>query len=216
MFMVSQKAVINKSTEEITAFMGELMKKTIPEQERTDTRHMLIQQVVDKAVTLNTEERAVLRHILTICIEAIYEPGTPLPATTIATHAIPLTNENKAVYCKERPMARSEIQQAVEVIDALISKNVLRRCEQGSTFNTPVKLVAKKAAGKLRLVSTFVRLNGASALTSLFPMERIDDIIASVAGMPILSTIDFQNGYYQIRMKDSDSRKTAFAITNVG
>ena len=215
--MVSQKAVINKTTAEITAFMEDLMKQPTPAgQDQSDSRLELIQQVVNKAVTLNEEERRVLHHILIMCIKAIYEPGTPLPATMIAKHAIPMINESRAVHCKERPMARSEVQQAIEVIDALVSKEVLQRCQQGSAYNTPVKLVAKKAAGKLRLVSTFVRLNSASALTSLFPMGRIDDIITTVAGMPILSTIDFQDGYYQILMKDSDRCKTAFMITNVG
>lgn len=47
-------------------------------------------------------------------------------------------------------------------------------------------------------------------------MNRIDDIMATINGMRIFSTIDFQDGYFQVRMKEADAHKAAFFVPNVG
>ena len=193
-----------------------LHEEQVAELEEGDPRIPLIEKAVEGAEALNDTGKQTLRKVLLKCQAAIYKPGDPLTSTNIAEHPIPLLNEHKAVYVKERHMSKQELDQAAKLIGALIDKHILRKSVHGSAFNCPPKLVAKKTPGKYRLVSTFVRLNAASAHTPLFPMNRIDDIMTTVNDMRVFSTMDFQDGYFQIRMKESDVHKTAFFIPGIG
>ena len=43
-----------------------------------------------------------------------------------------------------------------------------------------------------------------------YPFPRIEDLFDQLKGAGILSKIDIQFGYYQLRVKDVDALKTAF------
>ena len=215
-FLNVAKQVIQKSREDIGVILREIEDMQVILLPPDDPRADMIEQTVSNAVQLSDTSKKILRKILILGVDAIYKPGEPLSHTDIAQHAIPLLDESQAVFVKDRPMTRSEIETAVKLIGALVDKHVLRKTAHGSSFNCPPKIVAKKTPGKFRLVSTFVRLNKATAHIPLFPMNRIDDIMATVNSMSVFSTIDFQDGYFQIKMKESDAHKTAFFIPNVG
>ena len=147
---------------------------------------------------------------------AFHTPGAPLSATHIAEHTIPLLNENEPVFVTPRQLGHSEVQQAKKLIYQLVEKGVVAPCVPPSAFNTPFLLVPKKTPGTFRLVSTFVKLNSASKLITRFPMVRIDDAHQSIRGMKIFGTADFQDGYFQVRIRSKDQHKTAFSSPQLG
>jgi hypothetical protein len=201
---------------EIESVLTELQSISTATLEAGDPRVEAIETIVNQAEMLSAAEKQLLRNILVINVRALHDRRKPLPSTNIAEHEIRVRDERRPVYVQPRALTRSEVEQAVKLIDHLVNQQILRKSEHASAYNCPPKIVPKKTPGKFRLVSTFVRLNAETVGIPLYPMARIDDILASINGLPIMSTVDFQDGYFQVRMKHSDSHKTALSVPNVG
>jgi hypothetical protein len=43
-----------------------------------------------------------------------------------------------------------------------------------------------------------------------YPLPRIDDLFDRLSGAKVFSRIDLRSGYYQIRIKEGDEKKTAY------
>ena len=206
--------IIHKTMAEIEGALKELLSAKV-ELAADDPRIDALETIVNGAELLSGEEKLILRNILVLGEKALHDKRKPLSSTDIEEHSIELVDERRPIYVQPKALTRIEVEQAVKLLDHLLNQQILRKVQRASAFNCPPKFVPKKT-GKLRLVSTFVRLNAASANIPLYPMARIDDILASINNLPVLSTLDFQDGYFQVRMKQSDAHKTAFSIPNVG
>ena len=77
-----------------------------------------------------------------------------------------------------------------------------------SEYVSPVVLVKKKD-GSIRFYCDFRKLNAASRHDS-YPLPRISEVISTLAGAKVFSTLNLKSGYYQIGMKPEDRKKTAF------
>ncbi|KAF5465229.1 hypothetical protein F2P56_015254 [Juglans regia] len=75
-------------------------------------------------------------------------------------------------------------------------------------------ILVKKASGKWRMRVDFTDLNK-SCPKDIFPLPRIDLIVDSTTGHPLLSFMDAYSGYNQIRMNPDDEEKIAF-VTDRG
>ena len=73
-------------------------------------------------------------------------------------------------------------------------------------------LMVKKANGKWRMYVNFTNLNKAYPKDS-YPLQRIDQLVDSIAGYRLLSFMDAFSRYNQIKMDEADQEKTFF-ITN--
>ena len=67
----------------------------------------------------------------------------------------------------------------------------------------------KKANGKWRMCVDFTDLNKACPKDS-FPLQRIDQLVDSIAGHKLLTFMDAFSGYNQIKMAEEDQEKTTF------
>ena len=80
-----------------------------------------------------------------------------------------------------------------------------------------VWIVPKKsdASGqkKIRMVIDYRMLN-AKTISEKYPMSEINYVIDQLKGKKYFSTLDLASGFHQIKMKESDIDKTAFAINN--
>ena len=97
------------------------------------------------------------------------------------------------------PKARKNIQE--------MKKNGLIEPSTGEWCN-PLVLVRKKN-GDVRVAVDFRKVNEV-AKKDAFPMPRVDNVLDSLAGSRVFSTLDCASGYHQIMLKDSDKEKTAF------
>ena len=97
------------------------------------------------------------------------------------------------------PKARDEIKKLKE--QGIVVPSTSEWCN-------PLVLVKKKT-GNIRVAVDFRKINAVSKKDA-FPMPRVDEVLDSLAGSRIFSTLDCASGYYQIPLKKTDSEKTAF------
>lgn len=73
-------------------------------------------------------------------------------------------------------------------------------------------VVVPKPDGDHRICINDKRLN-AVTIKDKFPLPRIDDLLDSLNGAQVFSTIDLKSGYWQIPMDPKDRPKTAFSAS---
>lgn len=88
--------------------------------------------------------------------------------------------------------------------------------DQATVHTIPVWVVPKKGENsdgtpKQRLVLDYKKLSS-KTIFDRCPMPDINVILSNLGKSRYFSTIDLQAGYHQIRMKESDKEKTAFAV----
>lgn len=93
-----------------------------------------------------------------------------------------------------------------EQVAKQLGDGIIRRSQ--SPWCSPVVLVPKKD-GSQRLCIDFKLLNEITERDA-YPLPRIDDILDTLAGARVYSTLDATSGYYQIPVHTDDIPKTAF------
>jgi transposase InsO family protein len=98
-----------------------------------------------------------------------------------------------------------------EQVDFLLKKGLIT--ESSSPFGAPV-LFVPKPNGTLRMCIDYRALNKAT-IKNKWPIPRIDTLLDQLQGASIFSAIDLQQGYYQLKIDETDCAKTAF-VTPLG
>jgi hypothetical protein len=120
---------------------------------------------------------------------------------------IPVTPGAKPVF---RPMFRYSPVELAEMeaqVKELIELGFIQPSR--SPYGAPVLFVKKPRSDKLRLVIDHRGLNKLTVRNS-FPLPRIDDMLDSLSGAQVFSSIDLRQAYHQIQLLPSDVPKTAF------
>ena len=102
------------------------------------------------------------------------------------------------------PHHQAELDRQVQV---LLDAGIVRR--SSSCYAAPV-LFAPKKDGKLRMCIDY-RLLNAQTIRDRFPTPTAADLIAKTRGAKLFSKIDLHSGFHQLRIKEEDVHKTAFA-----
>lgn len=127
-------------------------------------------------------------------------------------HAIDLTNDAPAtVRTKVYPMSPNEQQELIRFLEENLRKGYIRPSK--SPLASPVFFVKKKD-GKLRFVQDYRRLNEFT-VKNRYPLPLAADIINRLQGAKYFSKFDVRWGYNNVRIKEGDEWKAAFA-TNQG
>jgi hypothetical protein len=79
-----------------------------------------------------------------------------------------------------------------------------------SPWGAPIIFIRKKD-GSWRLCIDYRQLNKAT-IKNQYLLPRIDDLFDQMKGATVLSKIDLQSGYQQLRIKEDDIPKTAFKM----
>jgi hypothetical protein len=124
-------------------------------------------------------------------------------------HRIPTTGF--PVHSQARRLAPEKLKVAKEEFDMLIKLGIARR--SNSPYSSPLHIVAKPGGG-YRPCGDFRRLNESTEYDR-YPVPRIHDFTANLAGKTIFSKVDLIRGYHQIPIHPDDIPKTA-VITPFG
>ena len=121
------------------------------------------------------------------------------------------TGEHPPIAKKPYTLAIKHHEWVKEEIDKLLEAGVIR--ESHSSWSAPVVVVPKGDGGK-RMCVDYRALNSVSR-TYIWPMTRIDDILAKLGKAKFFSTLDLGSGYHHIALDKDAIKKTAF-ITPFG
>ena len=94
-----------------------------------------------------------------------------------------------------------------KAVDELLDAKIIR--PSNSPYSFPVVLINKAKDNSVRFCIDYRRLNSITKEIS-YPLEHIDDILASLGQCKYFSSLDLKSGYYQIGMAEQDKEKTAF------
>nr|VZI14049.1 unnamed protein product [Spirometra erinaceieuropaei] len=95
-----------------------------------------------------------------------------------------------------------------KMVENMLQQGIIQ--PSSSPWAAPVTLVKKKD-NSLRLCVDYRRLN-AITVRDAFPLPRMDDLLASMAGKKFFSTLDLSSSYWQIEVHPEDRAKTAFSL----
>ena len=109
---------------------------------------------------------------------------------------------------KERTyrMSPAELREVKSQIEELLSKGWIQPSK--SPYGAPILFVRKKD-GSLRMCVDYRKLNDITKKDRT-PLPRIDELLDSLYGANVFSTLDLYKGYHQVRVRERDIQKTAF------
>ena len=91
-------------------------------------------------------------------------------------------------------------------VDWLVHKGCIRRSQ--SEWGSPIVTV-KKPDGLIRLCIDYKRRNSVTT-PAPFYMPTIEEVLEAAGTAAVISKVDLNKGYYQVRVKEDDIYKTAF------
>ena len=121
------------------------------------------------------------------------------PMTIDTGDATPRAFPHRSTMPHMRPLVEDHI-------NSMLKYGIIRHSE--SPWGAAVLLVPKKT-GETRIAIDLRLLNDCTAKFA-WPMPRVDDALASLAGNSYFSALDMASGYWQVPIAEEDKHKTAF------
>lgn len=121
------------------------------------------------------------------------------------------TVHQRPIFAKQRHYTHEEVIAMKEHIKSLLDKKIIEPTDSG--YAATSRIIPKKN-GTSRLVVNYIPLNAATYRNS-YALPHISDILGAIQGNQFFTTMDCQQGFYQIDVDQRDRHKTAFS-TPVG
>ena len=126
--------------------------------------------------------------------------------TDVITHEI-ATGDATPIQQYPRRLPYAYREEVNRQISEMLEQGVIQ--ESISPWASPIVLVKKKD-GKFRFCVDYRKLNKVTKKDA-HPLPRIDDLLDSLQGSNMFSTLDLRSGYWQVSMSPEDREKTAFS-----
>ncbi len=164
-----------------------------------------IEELIPHDVTPAMQEA--LRQMLAPYHDVFTWAGQPIGRTSVFQHTI----DTGDAHPRRQPSRRIPLHHRKEVdklIDSLLAQDVVR--PSTSPWASAVTLVKKKD-NSLRFCIDYRPINGLTEKDP-FPIPRMDEMLAALAGKRFFATLDLSSSYWQIEVAPEDRHKTAFLL----
>jgi len=178
---------------------------------------LLIEEIPSDDMTendsLNTEDSAVLDSLLEDYGDVFANDIADLEGRfqTMAQHTID-TGDHTPVNVRPYRIPKAYAEEADKEIEKMLKAKII--VPSSSPWCAPVLPITKKDGG-IRICIDYRKLNEITR-KDVYPLPRIDDILDTLHGSTIFSTLDALSGYWQIPVAEQDQEKTAFAMLGKG
>ena len=136
-----------------------------------------------------------------------------LGTLTSAKAKLTLREDNQAHFCKARAVPHALRPNVEEELRKLQKEGILTKVEW-SEWGTPIVPVPKKD-GSVRICGDYKITVNPEVQAEQYPLPRIGDIFANLAGGQKFSKIDLRQAYHQLEMEE-DSKKCLSINTHMG
>lgn len=153
----------------------------------------------------------ILQHLLEEYNDVFQELPGGMPPNEAHGHTIRLEPGVQPPFKRQSRLTRAEEEEVKKQVTDLLAKGFIE--PSNSPFGAPVLFVQKKD-GTLRMCIDYRALNNIT-VRDRYPLPNIQDLIDKLHGSTVYSSLDLQQGYHQIRIKEEDVPKTAF-LTPLG
>ena len=153
--------------------------------------------------SLSPVEKDTLRKVLLEFSDVFSES---LGVTNIVNHKID-TGDSPPIKQRARRLPFIHREEADRQIKNMITQGVIE--PSTSPWSSPIVLVRTKD-GQLHFCIDYRKLNLVTQCEA-HPIPRTDDILDSLSGAKLFTTLDLRSGYWQVPMDPKDTPKTAFS-----
>jgi len=153
----------------------------------------------------NTGPSSEVQHLIQE-FEDLTQPRISLPPKRNIAHTIPLEPGHKPPFRPIYRLSPVELNEVERLVSELLQQGLIQ--PSSSPFGAPVLFVTKKD-GSLRMCIDYRGLNKIT-IKNKYPLPRMDQLLDSLSGAKLFSSLDLQSGYHQIRIPEEDEPKTAF------
>ena len=153
---------------------------------------------------LGPDQTRKLRRLLDNYSDITREP-TGLPPSREWDFTVDLTTDTPPQERTYR-MSPAELAEVRRQLEELLAKGWIR--PSTSAYGAPI-LFARKKDGTLRMCVDYRKLNDLTKKNRT-PLPRIDELLDSLYGAHVFSSLDLYKGYHQCRVTEADVHKTAF------
>lgn len=114
--------------------------------------------------------------------------------------------DNIPVYQNPRRLAATERQVVSNMVEDFIKQGIAR--PSNSPYASPI-LLRKKKNGTYRFCVDYRNLNE-KVVKDRYPLPLMEDVIESLHGYKVYSSIDLRNGFYHVDVEESSVKYTSF------
>src|SRR5277367_3265250 len=160
-------------------------------------------RIAEVALELPQEKRERVQRLLKryrVCFEGTGRPVEEFEFAINTGNAPPIQVKPYRVSPARREAMR-------EAVRGMMEEGVIE--ESSSPWSAPLIMIPK-VGGTWRPCVDFRRLNAVTE-DEVFPLPRLEDLLMLREETPYISSLDVRNGYWCLRIRDSDRQKTAFS-----
>ena len=161
-----------------------------------------------KETSLGAEEQDKLFVLLMDYADIFAMNKDQLGRTDVLQHRI-YTGDAPPIRQQFRRMCQQKKQELRALLAEMLSKEIIQ--PSSSPWSSPVVLVRKKD-GTSRFCVDYRKVNSVTRKDA-YPLPRINDVLDTLAGSKLFSTLDLISGYWQVGLHQDDKEKTAFCTS---
>jgi hypothetical protein len=146
-----------------------------------------------------------IKEVVTCYQECFVEVGG-LGRAKDVKHEIKLLSDHTSIRSRPYRLTWEEEDYLGKEIKTMLDDGLIRR--SAGAWTAPIFFVKKKG-GELRMVIDYRKLNDMT-IKDAYPLPLIDDVLGSLGGATVFSTLDAASGFWQVGMDEGSVEKTGF------